>query len=142
MNWKALVAGLVVVIIAVVLGLYFGGCFSSSESSAPPPAAAPAPPPPPSASGESQDEKTVEVTMKDIQFMPHEITVPAGGTVRWKNTDKPPHTVTKTKGPGKDFDSGTLQPGATFEQRFERPGRLDYECTIHPGQTGVVNVVK
>jgi plastocyanin len=139
MNWKWLVTGLILVVVVVLLALYLGGCFSSESSSGPPPppppAAAPPPPPP-----EAESDKTVEVTMENLQYMPHEVTVPRDGTVEWKNTDTPPHTVTKTDGPGEEFDSGTLQPDATFKQKFERRGRVDYECTIHPGQTGVVNV--
>jgi plastocyanin len=137
MNWKWVIGGLLVVALVVVLGLYLGGCFSSSSSAPPPP---PPSPPPPAAAPQGEDDESVEVTMENIKFMPREVVVPAGGTVTWKNTDAPPHTVTKTAGPGEDFDSGTLQPDATFKQKFERRGRIEYECTIHPGQTGVVDV--
>lgn len=75
--------------------------------------------------------------MDDIQFMPREVSVSVGGTVRWENTDEPPHTVTSEP---EGFDSGQLQPGESYERRFEKPGKVDYLCTIHPGQTGVVNV--
>ena len=74
--------------------------------------------------------------MKDIQFVPKDVTVKAGTTITWTNSDQVPHTVTKEGGPGADFDSGNVDPGATFEQTFDEPGKVDYVCTIHPGQAG------
>jgi plastocyanin len=80
------------------------------------------------------------VTMKDIKFRPHDLTVTAGTTVTWTNEDSVPHTVTKETGPGEKFDSGTVEPGATFEQTLSEPGKVSYVCTIHPGQDGTVTV--
>ena len=35
-----------------------------------------------------------------------------------------------------DFDSGNRRiRGDTFEQTFDEPGKVDYVCTIHPGQS-------
>ena len=104
-----------------------------------PSAGAPTGPPPPTETGGTSRDEVVQVRMENIQFMPREVRVAAGGTVRWENTDTPPHTVTRPGGPER-FDSGTLQPGKTFEHRFSAPGRCDYLCTIHPGQTGTVVV--
>lgn len=84
--------------------------------------------------------QTVRVGMKDIQYVPKEVTVEAGGTVRWTNTDSVTHTVTKRSGPGPRFDSGNMEVGATFEQKLDRPGKIEYVCTIHPNQTGTVTV--
>ena len=83
---------------------------------------------------------TVSVSMKDTLFVPMEVTVKAGGTVKWKNDDPFAHTVTKETGPGADFDSGTVNGGETYEQKFDKPGKVDYVCTIHPSQTGAVVV--
>ena len=83
---------------------------------------------------------TETVDMKDIQFVPKDVTVDAGTTITWTNSDSVPHTVTKEGGPGADFDSGNVDPGATFEQTFDEPGTVDYVCTIHPGQAGTVTV--
>jgi plastocyanin len=83
---------------------------------------------------------TATVDMKDIQFVPKAVTVKAGTTITWTNSDSVPHTVTKDGGPGDDFDSGNVEPGDTFEQTFDKPGKVDYVCTIHPGQAGTVTV--
>ena len=84
---------------------------------------------------------TAAVDIPSISFEPAEITVKAGTTVTWTNSDDLPHTVTKESGPGPDFDSGDLDPGSgEFEQTFDQPGTVDYVCTIHPGQAGTFTV--
>ena len=84
--------------------------------------------------------RTVKVGMKDIQYVPKDVTVKAGDRVSWTNSDSLTHTVTKKAGPGPKFDSGNMDPGAKFELTFDRTGKIDYFCTIHPNQTGTVNV--
>jgi len=84
--------------------------------------------------------QTVRVGMEDIEYVPKDVTVRAGGTVRWTNSDSVTHTVTKQAGPGPRFDSGNMAVGATYEQRFEQRGKVDYFCTIHPNQKGTVTV--
>jgi plastocyanin len=88
----------------------------------------------------SGDGEQVAIEVVDIDFDPRTATVPAGTTVKWTNTGDLPHTVTKEEGPGPDFDSGTLQPGDTYEETFTAPGRIDYHCTIHSGQDGSLTV--
>ena len=82
---------------------------------------------------------TVPVTIKDIKFQPHDITVKEGQKVRWTNEDTVPHTVTATK--NGSFDSGTLKPGAFYETTMRNAGTIAYVCQIHPGQTGTIKIV-
>lgn len=84
--------------------------------------------------------KPVAVEIVDIDFDPKDQTVKQSQTVKWTNTGKLPHTVTKEDGPGPDFDSGTLQPGDTYEETFTTPGKIAYHCTIHSGQNGSITV--
>ena len=123
--------------LALALPLTLAGCLggSSEPPPEPPPSPAQVAPSPGTPAG-----KSVTVRMENIQYMPKEVRVVAGGTVTWENTDAPPHTVTKESGPGKSFDSGTMQPGDEYKQRFSQPGRVEYLCEIHPGQTGTVSV--
>jgi plastocyanin len=91
--------------------------------------------------GGGNGAKTVEVDIPAIEFDPAEVTVKAGTTIKWTNSDDLPHTVTKTGGPGPEFDSGNLDPGSgEFEQTFEEKGKIDYVCVIHPGQEGSITV--
>ncbi len=78
--------------------------------------------------------------MKDTRFVPMNVTVSVGGTIKWTNDDPIPHTVTKGSGPGPKFDSGTVDEGGTFEQKFDTAGTIDYVCKIHPNQTGSITV--
>lgn len=84
--------------------------------------------------------RAVKVSMKNIQFVPKAVTVAKGGTITWTNDDQVDHTVTKESGPGKDFDSGNVEQGGTYEQSFKKAGRIAYVCTIHPNQTGTITV--
>lgn len=78
-------------------------------------------------------------------FEPAHLTVAAGTTVRWVNKGAIPHTVTSGKSsraadaPGASFD-GVLASGASFEQKFVRPGDFAYFCRYHEGM-GMMGVV-
>jgi plastocyanin len=83
---------------------------------------------------------TVEISIGDNFFEPREASVSAGSTVMWKNEGQVPHTVTKSGGSGKQFDSGQIEPGGDFSTKVSRPGTIEYVCTIHAGQMGSLNV--
>jgi plastocyanin len=84
--------------------------------------------------------KAVTVDIPAIEFDPADVTVKAGTTITWTNSDDLPHTVTKDGGPGGDFDSGNLEPGDEFELTADVKGTVEYVCTIHPGQAGTFTV--
>jgi plastocyanin len=92
------------------------------------------------ASGGGSGGKQIAIEVVDIDYDPKNATVPTGATVKWTNTGNLPHTVTKQDGPGPGFDSGTLQPGDTYEETFTTPGKIAYLCTIHEGQDGSLTV--
>jgi plastocyanin len=73
-------------------------------------------------------------------YAPDNITVVIGvnNTVVWTNNDNEPHTVTASDG---SFDSGNMNPGATFTYTFTKPGTYRYICTYHPWMQGYVIVV-
>ena len=80
----------------------------------------------------------VPVHIKDFAFAPQTILIPVGTTVRWTNDGNVIHTVTSdTAGL---FNSGDLNPGGTFEHRFDTLGTHTYTCTRHPGMRGTVIV--
>lgn len=90
--------------------------------------------------GGAGEENLVEVTIEGVKYLPMQATVPAGGAVKWTNSDTPSHTVTYVDGPGESFDSGTLAPGDGFEQKFNEPGTVSYVCKIHPFQKGTITI--
>lgn len=123
---------------------------SASGSQAPAPAPygsqVPSYAPPPAATTMPGGAMMATVSMKNIAFDPKTLTVHAGTTVVWTNEESGavPHTVTSgTPGaPSGMFDSGTLNPGQSFQFTFMTPGTVAYFCRIHGAMmTGVVNVV-
>ncbi len=73
------------------------------------------------------------VDMQGISFMPIEVHVGPGATVLWKNSSPLSHTVTADDGA---FDSGMLDPAATFTMVFDAPGSYQYFCQPH-GSAGL-----
>lgn len=62
-------------------------------------------------------------------FSPADITVNAGTSVTWTNSDQFTHSV-------RLIDSGEtlaiLKPGDTLSHRFDKPGVYTYDCSFHP----------
>jgi amicyanin len=77
------------------------------------------------------------VTLDHNTFIPAEITVVAGTTVTWTNTEAMPHTVVDQN---KAFRSKTLVKDASFSFTFTTAGDYDYLCSIHPFMKGKVIV--
>ncbi len=118
----------------------------AAACAAPVPSAAPAtttmPPmsmPATSSAGSQQPVASNTVTIKNFAFSPQVITIKAGTTVTWTNTDSDAHTVTSQNGTG-PLRSAALVTGTTYSYTFHAPGRFDYLCTIHPFMTATVVV--
>ena len=103
---------------AVVL---LAGCGSDDEPAAP-----------------SGGGDVVEVGMEQIEFVPKQVDVKVGQTVRWTNGESIVHNVSAEE--GADFRSENLQEGETFEYKPTEAGTIEYVCTIHPGQNGTLTV--
>lgn len=79
------------------------------------------------------------VTMNVLTgYNPAVVTLQAGGSVTWQNTDNLAHTVTSYL--GGPPDSPTLLPGAFYTASFPSPGVSVYRCVFHPWMNGVVVV--
>jgi LPXTG-motif cell wall-anchored protein len=80
---------------------------------------------------------TRTVTIGDNFYDPDALTIGLGDTVTWVNSGTAPegHTVT-----GSAFDSGVIEEGGTFSQRFASAGVFDYICELHDDMTGTVVV--
>jgi plastocyanin len=70
-------------------------------------------------------------------FAPDEVTIDAGTTVVWTNSDSVAHTSTAD---GNAWNSGVVSPGGHFSVKFQNAGTFPYHCTIHPGMVGTVVV--
>jgi plastocyanin len=82
------------------------------------------------------------VAIEDFTFKPGELRIEAGTTVTFTNEDGFAHTATAKDPAAKDagFDSGNLEPDATFEHTFAEAGTFEYFCAIHNSMTGTVTV--
>lgn len=100
------------------------------NQAAPEPTAAPAPQAPPSAAAAPAPAATGgdTVDMKNLAFHPDSLTVPAGTTVTWTNSDGVAHTVTWDD---RSVDSGLVQPGDSYSYTFDSPGTYAYFCIPH-----------
>ena len=72
-----------------------------------------------------------KVSIKNFSFEPKTLTVKAGTTVVWTDSEGR-HTVEADKGA---FKSDVLTAGQTFELKFDKPGKYAYHCGFH-GATG------
>jgi plastocyanin len=78
------------------------------------------------------------VSIANFAFSPASVTIAVGDTVTWTNNDQTAHTSTADNGA---WDSGPLQPGASFSHSFTAAGTFSYHCAIHPFMTATISVV-
>lgn len=122
---KAMVLG-----IGMGLALTMAGCGSSSSPAAPT-----------MTTTGTSTTVTIPVgarTLGTSAFAPNPVTISAGSTISWVNSDSISHTSTSdTNGL---WDSLTITPGGHFEHTFTARGTFTYHCTFHPGMIGTVTV--
>jgi plastocyanin len=70
-------------------------------------------------------------------FDPQVITVKAGATVRWQNTDAATHRLKFVDG----YTTQVLSDGQSCSKIFPNPGVFDYTDMMNPGMHGTVMVV-
>tara|TARA_R110002073_G_scaffold120601_1_gene262622 strand:- start:1140 stop:1508 length:369 start_codon:yes stop_codon:yes gene_type:complete len=84
-------------------------------------------------------EQVVQVMIRQFNFEPALVTIRAGDSVEWINTDIAPHTAT---GMADDWDTGSMARNASSRVRFDVAGRYSYRCVFHPHMTGEVLVTE
>ncbi|MBA2528680.1 MAG: cupredoxin domain-containing protein [Euzebyales bacterium] len=76
------------------------------------------------------------VTLRDLEFQPADLQVPAGTSVTWEWADgEIEHDVVA------DGFASDLKAEGTFSHTFGTPGTYAYRCSIHPTMTGTVTAV-
>ena len=77
------------------------------------------------------------ITIRNFIFQPETLTVAAGDTVVWTNTDFVPHTATARGGA---WDSKSVGASATWTLVARTAGRHAYYCVFHPNMQGAIEV--
>jgi plastocyanin len=77
------------------------------------------------------------VNIKRTGFVPKNVTVPATGTVRWKNVDTINHQPVANSGA---FACPTIAPTRTCQRVMNTPGKFPYRDALHPTLRGTVHV--
>lgn len=84
--------------------------------------------------------QTVKTTQKDANFEPHVLPVVVGSTVRWPNEDDIYHNVFSMSD-AKEFDLGYYKKEKLPEVVFDKVGRVDVFCAIHPKMHCIILVL-
>jgi plastocyanin len=74
----------------------------------------------------------VTITLRNFDFSPQTITVPAGTVIDWTDTGGR-HTV---EFDDRSFKSDEMIAGGTTSRRFDTPGTYTYHCGFHGGRGG------
>jgi plastocyanin len=79
------------------------------------------------------------VDQRDLAFVPGEITIAAGDTIKFTNNDRTTHHVW-TKDNGVNISSPALKPGESYTVTLAKAGTYVFKCHIHPKMKLVVTV--
>lgn len=82
-----------------------------------------------------EESEFIDVDIRNFEYLPAELTILLGETVRWTNYDTAIHNVV-----GSGLESQDLKKGESFSYTFEKTGSFDYICTYHPQMKGRINV--
>jgi len=74
----------------------------------------------------------VAVDQKDLQFVPNAVTIKAGDSVRFTDTDRIAHDVTIDNADGTSEDKGMAEYNQQIVVKFDKPGLYHAHCRIHP----------
>lgn len=71
------------------------------------------------------------VTQKNKSFSVKKMTVKVGDTVKFVNEDSFAHNVFSLSA-AKSFDLGSFGNGGSKSVTFDKPGKVEVECAVHP----------
>jgi plastocyanin len=83
--------------------------------------------------------KGATIKIANFAFGPTTITVPAGASVTWINTDDDAHSVVADN---RAFRSAPLDSGDSYSFTFAAVGTYAYHCGLHPQMVGKVIVTR
>ena len=81
------------------------------------------------------------VSIKDFKFIPQEITIKRGQTLRWENHEKRQYHSVWFEAQGEP-EPDYFFPDESYEREFKQAGSFPYRCGPHPRMTGTVHVTE
>ncbi len=85
--------------------------------------------------------ETFTVAQKDKQFVPVTLTIKVGDTVHFLNQDPFYHNVFSLSDT-KSFDLGSFPKGQFKTVVFDKAGKVNVECAIHPDMHLTIEVTR
>jgi plastocyanin len=71
------------------------------------------------------------VSQKNKSFSVKKLSIKVGDTVKFVNDDNFAHNVFSLS-PAKSFDLGSFGNGGSKSVVFDKPGKIEVECAVHP----------
>lgn len=81
------------------------------------------------------------VDQKDKQFSKKTLKIKVGDSIEFRNSDPFAHNIFSLSD-AKAFDLGSYPQGQSKKVTFDKPGKVEVECSIHPSMQMVVEVEK
>jgi plastocyanin len=79
-----------------------------------------------------------DVSMQNLRFKPDHVQVAVGQKITWRNDENIGHDVKADS--GASFASKTFNKDGTYSFTPTKAGTIKYECTLHPGMDGTIDV--
>ena len=83
----------------------------------------------------------VLIDQKDKQFSKKALKIKVGDAIEFRNSDPFAHNIFSLSDT-KSFDLGSYAQGQSKKVVFDKPGKVEVECSIHPGMQMTVEVEK
>lgn len=83
----------------------------------------------------------VLVDQKDKQFSKKSVKLKVGDSIEFRNSDPFAHNIFSLSDT-KSFDLGSYPQGQSKKVTFDKPGKVEVECSIHPDMQMMVEVDK
>lgn len=84
-------------------------------------------------------EPAASVRMERLQFIPEDVTIKKGQTVRWTNKDDRDYLIVADD---QSWKSENIRPKETFEHTFKTAGTFGYKNILRPRSTGTITVTE
>lgn len=81
------------------------------------------------------------VDQKDKAFSQKVLKIKVGDVVEFKNSDPVAHNIFSLSDV-KEFDLGSYAQGQSKKVTFDKPGKIEVECSIHPSMKMEIEVTK